>query len=250
MFFILSKILSFIVDPFFWIILLFIFSLILKKTYKRKRYFILGLIFLLFFSNSFIYKTISNKWDISHDLKSNKFDYGILLGGMISLNSTENNIEFLKNNDRLLNTIDLYHKGIINNILISGASGSMSSDMKESLILKKFLTETGIPSRNIIIEENSKNTNENAIFTEKKLFTIHSNKEINCLIITSSYHMRRSLACFNKTSLNVEPFSKKLDKTHFDLEQIIIPQSNVLFKWKVLLHEIVGYFTYMAMGYI
>ena len=34
------------------------------------------------------------------------------MGGMISLNSTTENIIFLKNNDRLLNTIELYKKGI------------------------------------------------------------------------------------------------------------------------------------------
>jgi uncharacterized SAM-binding protein YcdF (DUF218 family) len=204
----------------------------------------------LFFSNSFIYNKISNKWNISHELTTNKFDYGILLGGMISLNSTENNIEFLKNNDRLLNTIDLYNKGVINNILITGASGSMKSEMKESLILKKFLKETGIPSRKIIIEQKSKNTNENAVYSEQKLTEIHPNKNINCLIITSGYHMRRSLACFKKTNLNVEPFSKKLEVSHFDLEQLILPQSNILFNWKVLLHEIVGYFTYLAVGYV
>ena len=46
-----------------------------------------------------------------------KYDYGILMGGMISLNSTPENIHFLKNNDRLLNTIELYKKGIIDKMI-------------------------------------------------------------------------------------------------------------------------------------
>ena len=108
----------------------------------------------------------------------------------------------------------------------------------------------GIDSKDILIEEESKNTYENALFCDKLLKEKHPNKNIRCLVITSKYHMRRSMACFYKTSLNVEPYVKKASKSHFDLETIIIPQSNILFKWKVLLHEIVGYYTYKLVGYI
>ena len=62
--------------------------------------------------------------------------------------------------------------------------------------------------------------------------------------------MRRSMACFYNTSLKTDPFVKKAVKSHFDLDGIIIPQSHILFKWKVLLHEIVGYYTYKLVGYI
>ena len=41
---------------------------------------------------------------------------------MISLSSTEKNIKFATNNDRLLNTLDLFYKNKIDKILISGAS--------------------------------------------------------------------------------------------------------------------------------
>ena len=62
--------------------------------------------------------------------------------------------------------------------------------------------------------------------------------------------MRRSLACFKNTHLNVYPFVKKSDIKHFDLEWILTPQSNILFEWKVLFHEMIGYITYKAIGYI
>ena len=250
MFFILSKILSFLIDPFFWILILFALALFAKKTYRRKKYFILGLIFFIFFSNGFLYKIINDQWEVEFNDQKAKYDYGILLGGMISLNSTEDNVQFLSNNDRLLNTIELYHNNTIDKILITGASGSLTSEMKESTILKKYLEKTGIASRNILIEEESKNTYENALFCDKLLSEKHPKKNIHCLIITSKYHMRRSMACFYNTSLKTDPFIKKADKSHFDLEGIVIPQSHILFKWKVLLHEIVGYYTYKLVGYI
>ena len=58
---------------------------------------------------------------------------------MISLSSTENNVQFLSNNDRLLNTIGLYHNATIDKILISGASGSLTSSMKGVSYFKKII---------------------------------------------------------------------------------------------------------------
>ena len=225
------------------------FSVVIRKTYKRKYFFVLGFILLLIFSNGFIYRIFNEKWNIEFELKDNQYDYGILMGGMISLNSTAENIQFLKNNDRLLNTIELYKKGIIKKILISGASGSMITEMKEAYILKGFLTKIGIPSKKILIEEKSKNTYENAIYCQKIINNLHPKNNIKCLAITSSYHMRRTIACFGRTNIKVDPFVKAPAISHFNLEEIIIPQSHVLFNWKVLFHEIIGYYTYKIMGY-
>ena len=109
-FFVLSKILSFLIDPFFWIIIFLALGLFGRIKYRRRKYLLTAIIFILFFSNSLVYSTIFNKWKINHDIKNEKFEYGILMGGMISLSSTKENIQFNKHNDRLLNTIELYHK--------------------------------------------------------------------------------------------------------------------------------------------
>ena len=122
--------------------------------------------------------------------------------------------------------------------------------MREASLLKYFLVEIGIPHEKIISEEKSKNTHENALFCSEMLNNMHPDRNNKILIITSNYHMRRSLACFKKMNIKADPFVKKPTKYHFDLEQIIIPQSNVLFEWKVLFHEIIGYCAYKVLGYI
>ena len=250
MFFLFSKIFSFLIDPFFWIIAFLLFSFFHRRKYLRRRFLTFGLLFLLIFSNSFIYNFINEKWCVKPNSLKTEYEYGILMGGMINLRSDENNILFSNNNDRLLNTLDLFSKGIIKKILISGASGSLTSELKEAQILRKYLIKIGIPDTCVLAENSSKNTYENAIYSEKLLNKIHPNQEIRCLIITSDYHMRRSLACFKKTKLNVDPFVKKSKLEHFDLEWIIIPQSSTLFSWKVLFHEIAGYYTYKIFNYI
>ena len=248
-FFIFSKILSFAVDPFFWIIILLLLALLAKKKYRRPRYLVLALILTFVFSSSPIYKITFDYWKIKQDITYQKFDAGILLGGMISLSSSDENILFNEYNDRLLNTLELFHKGIIKKIIITGASGSLSSDLKEADIIKSFLIRIGVPKEKIIVENQSKNTHENAIYTELTCKELEMDK-YSFLLITSDYHMRRSLSCFKKTGLNITPFVKESDGFHFDLEYLIVPQTNVLFKWKVLFHEIVGYFVYKLMGYV
>ena len=250
MFFLLSKILSFLIDPLFWIVVFLLASLLHKRKYLRRRFLTFGLLFLILFSNSLIYNFVNDFWSVKPVTSVEEYDYGIVMGGMINLRSDEENILFLNNNDRLLNTLDLHSKGIIKKILISGASGSLTSELKEAEILKRYLIKIGIPDSCVLAENSSKNTYENAIYCEKILTQIHSRKDINCLIITSDYHMRRSLACFKKTNLNIHPYVKKPTIKHFDLEDIIVPQSYALICWKTLLHEIVGYYTYKLLNYI
>ena len=239
------------IDPFFWIIGFFLLATFSKKVYKRKKHFITGLIVLFIFSNSFIFKSVNDLWKIDPELENpKKFDFGILLGGMISLNSDQNAIKFNSNNDRLLNTIDLYYTKTIDKILITGASGSMVSDLIEADLIEKYLLGIGVPKNDIVKEIKSKNTFENAQFSEEIILNLGEKTEYNCLIITSDYHMRRSMACFYNTNLNVYPFTKKIEEKYFDFESFLIPQSNVLYQWKILGHEIVGYFSYKLMGYI
>ncbi len=125
-----------------------------------------------------IYDFVDDLWSVKYTTTKEEYDYGIVMGGMINLRSNENNILFSANNDRLLNTLDLYSKGIIKKILISGASGSLTSELKEADILKKYLIQIGIPDSCVLAESSSKNTYENAICCEKLLTQIHAKKNL------------------------------------------------------------------------
>ena len=250
MFFILSKILSFITVPFFWILLLFCFALFSRKKYKRKKYFIRGIILLIIFTNSFIYKVVSETWMLDKQELAKNYDYGILLGGMIDINSENDNIIFNTNGDRLLNTIYLYKTKTIKKIIISGASGSLYSDISEANILKSYLQKIGISEDDILTESKSKNTYENAIFSAD-LIKLHSNNnKAKCIIITSDYHIRRSVACFKKAGLDSDYFTVEKQDQFYNIENYIIPQASVLWQWQALMHEIIGYEIYWFQGYL
>ncbi len=250
MFFIASKILSFLIDPFLWIVIFIILALVARKKYRRNKYLWTGFVLFIFFSNTFIYNSINKLWNLNDKDLVENYEYGILLGGMISPNSSEYKIKFNSSAERLLSTIELYHSKRIKKIIISGASGSMVSDLVEADYLKRYLINIGIPEKDIFTERKSKNTYENAKYTTQLINEMHISKIPNCLLITSDYHMRRSLSCFNKTGLKADPYVYYLEPKYVDFETLIIPQSNILIEWKKLIHEIFGYLTYSIAGYI
>ena len=61
---------------------------------------------------------------------------------------------------------------------------------------------------------------------------------------------KKLLFLFKKNNLNVDPYLKNLKQKTISIEEYIQPQSAYLYKWRILLHEIIGYYTYQAMGYI
>ena len=74
--------------------------------------------------------------------------------------------------------------------------------MKEGKYAEQFLLNLGIPAADILIESESNNTRENAVFTQKLL--TQKMPAAKCLLITSAFHMRRSIGCFNKVGMQFD----------------------------------------------
>ena len=66
MFFFLSKVLSFLIDPFFWIIVMFLISIFHYKKYLRRSFLIIGISMILFFSNSLIFNYVNDLWSVKN----------------------------------------------------------------------------------------------------------------------------------------------------------------------------------------
>lgn len=86
-------------------------------------------------------------------------------------------------------------------ILSGGKVYSSSSDMAP--ILRRFLIDLGVDSRQIIIENRSRDTYENAGYTES---ICRRHGFLKPILITSALHMPRSVMMFEKTELQVIPF--------------------------------------------
>ena len=73
----------------------------------------------------------------------------------------------------------------------------------EAPVLKRFLTDLGVPDPMVIVEDKSRDTIENARYTreicERRGF-------VRPILVTSAYHLKRSVLSFTKAGLAVLPF--------------------------------------------
>ncbi len=251
-FFLLSKLLAFLISPIIWIIVLFFVFVYSKNERRRKKCFLWGFGLLLFFSNSFIFDEFSRAWEVPatqyEDLKI--YDVGIVLGGMSVYDGDFERPQFYRGVDRLLQTVELYKLGLIKKIIFTGGSGRvLHPEMKEGEYIKRYILFMGIPEKDFIIESESQNTRENALFTKKLI----DEKKITgrFLLITSAFHMRRSLNCFKTVGLEVAPYStdRYSGPRKFEFDHLFIPNSSAFNDWNVLIHEVVGFVTYKIIGY-
>lgn len=255
MFFLLSKLLLFLTQPFVWILFLFAFGLIFKRSKYAKKSIIWSLGLFLFFSNTVILLEFSRLWEVPGTKieKLGTYDCAIVLTGMASYNNDLHRLELGRNGDRIWQALDLYRRKKVKKILITGDSGSLSDrGLHEAKQLVDVLLRSGIPKADLIVEGTSQNTYENALETAKILKNKYPAWK-KFLLITNSTHMRRSLACFSKQGVNCTPFSVGMwtgPKRNYYFEQFLVPNVGALQNWEILTKEWTGFVMYKAMGYL
>ena len=240
MIFILSKILLFLIKPIVWIFVLLFFAIASKQSKKRKRYLICILIIFFFFSNGFIVGKIINSYEADYP-RAGKFDVGIVLGGFSGLNKRNNEIAFNWAGDRLFQAIALYKKGQIKQILLSGGSANLTDrKIKEADLAIQYLKLIGIPDSAILIENQSRNTIENARYSLALI--AKSKPKAKILVITSAWHIPRAKLIFDRQAEHkIEYYPTNFSgDTEFHLSDIIIPNANALEAWEMLFKEWIG----------
>ena len=103
--------------------------------------------------------------------------------------------------NRLLTCAQLYHKLTLP-ILVSGGK-VLETTGSEADIAKVILMGLGVPADKIIVENQSLNTTENAKYTE---ILLGQYGFIQPILVTSAFHMERSVLQFGKVNLSVTPY--------------------------------------------
>jgi uncharacterized SAM-binding protein YcdF (DUF218 family) len=136
--------------------------------------------------------------------KDPKGDVIILLGGGINPESPDISgigVPLEGMLDRIVTAVRL-QKRLNIPVIVSGGK-MFSRKTSEASIVKRFLIDLGVPSDKIITEEKSRDTIENARYSQEiciKAGFLHP------ILVTSAYHMRRAVMSFEKTGMNVLPF--------------------------------------------
>lgn len=250
MFFILSKLLYFLLIPFNWVLLLLIGYIITKSPARKRILKIWIIIIIVLFTNPWLYKTANKVWQAEYkELATNKnYEIGILLTGMVQFDRKDQGF-FGAAADRFIQTATLYHTKKIKKVLVTGGSGSLLHDSPaEALYLKEMLIKNGVAEKDIITEPLSRNTYENAVFSKRILDSLQVNT--TSLLITSALHMKRSEAVFKKARVDFEIYATdfKVVDERFAIDDTMIPDVKLLKDWSHLLKEMIGLWVYQLTG--
>jgi uncharacterized SAM-binding protein YcdF (DUF218 family) len=256
MFFYLSQFFSILFMPLTIVLLLMGLSIFFPEPKRRKNFRIAAFVLLLFFSNEFLSNLAMTYWE--PDFKSFEelptYEYGVVLTGVTNLSKTAHDRTFFdKGADRVTHAMQLYKLGKVKKILITGGQGfDPTNDNTEALLLQNFLILSGVNEQDIILEDQAKNTYQNAIFSQKILQGLDYNFNQPLLIITSAFHMKRSQACFIKAGMNVHTFPVDYysEDINFNIQTLMYPQAESLIIWNRLFKEWTGLVIYKVAGYI
>lgn len=254
MFFLLSKILSFLLVPFNWCILLFVVGLFIRKKPIKNLLFITAGGLFFFFSNTFVFQKVVTQWEYAAEsLEPNAAhaDPIVVLGGLSSFNDKIERIYFKEAADRLFQAIWLQKKNPERLMVISGGAAEIYfEEIPEAQYLKDYLLTTGVPENKLLFEKESRNTFENAKNTAALFDSLQYPKHIT--LITSAFHMKRAIACFEKQGFRVHPVAAHIFKNHQPLKpaDYLLPSLDTLQSWPIIIKEWVGMLVYKLKGYI
>lgn len=112
-------------------------------------------------------------------------DTAIVLGAALW-----NNVPSPGLRERLDHALELYRSGLASRILVSGGLDGNGSTISEAEGMSNYLLEQGVPKSDILLENRSRSTYENLLFS-KKIMEDHGLK--SAVIVTHGYHGARAL---------------------------------------------------------
>jgi uncharacterized SAM-binding protein YcdF (DUF218 family) len=141
-------------------------------------------------------------WDASRGAP----DGIIVLGGSIDADLSEAHGETVVRSaaDRIIAATELARRYPNARILFSGGSANLiSNDAREADYAGAVFESLGVAKTRLVMERSSRNTQENAQFSSAMVQPKSSER---WLLLTSAFHMPRSVGLFRKAGFNIEPY--------------------------------------------
>jgi uncharacterized SAM-binding protein YcdF (DUF218 family) len=241
MFFFLSKVLLIFILPFTWVFAFLVAALIIRKPHLKRRFFIISALLLWIFSTPYFFNLFASHWDIAPvPLKqTGAYSCAIILGGFSSPDANGEG-RFNGSADRFIQGLKLLSTGKVSHLLISGGNGNLiPGSFKESTWVKTQLELLKVPDSCIVVEDQSRNTLENAAFS--KTILIQKHLQPPYLLVTSAFHMRRAMGIFKKQKMDIIPYpcNYMVSDDRFTFDELI-PDAGPLGGWNLYIKEWVG----------
>lgn len=255
MFFALSKILGFFTDLSNFIATICVIGIVLVLLQRQRVGTLLvtfGVLLLLLFG----YSPLGNVLMLSLTERFPKWqddgrapDGIVVLGGAIDSDSSvaRGSLEVNSAGERVTAMLELARRYPQARIVFTGGSGSLiEKSVSEAPVAGELLRRFGVASERVTLETESRNTDENAVFTARLVAPKPGER---WLLVTSAWHMPRAIGAFRRAGFDVEAYPVDwrtrgwVDATKtFDTASVGLALS------EAAMHEWVGLLTYWLSG--
>ena len=232
------------------LVLVIVGGLCLWRSWRKAGFglLIVAVAWLWLWSTPMMYRWIGgaleSEWPVVKAEDAPKADAIVLLGGGMGSNTNAYPYAEMWNGaDRVWHAARLYRAGKAP-IVISTGVGERESSLP-------LLRDLGVPESAIVVEGEARNTEENARFVEKILEPRNTqNTRKRVLLVTSAWHMRRSVLMYRKyaPSLEIIPaaadYEATVNTSHPFCFKDIWPDTNALFANSYIFKEYLGYWGY------
>lgn len=151
-----------------------------------------------------------------------KADFIVVISGGDTLGRTKKGIE-------------LYKQAYAPKLLLSGDAADPNSP-SNAKIMKRIAIENGVEAEDIVIEENSKDTKQNATESILKLLKVGPDQKI--ILVTSPYHSRRAKnefeRAFKKQTIQAEVISVNAQDKYWGRYWWLKPRSILIAGYEIL----------------
>ncbi|AGY59239.1 YdcF family protein [Gloeobacter kilaueensis] len=176
----------------------------------------------------------------------------VVLGGSVRMPTRlHDGVELAEASDRVLHAARLFRAGKAPVILMSGGNVPFYSEpgqLPEAQYMRRLIGEFGVPAKAVLVETGSQNTFENAQQSSALLLPQAVRR---ILLVTSAYHMPRSVAIFRRAGFEVIPAA-----TDFRSDAIVsdwlltwLPTAEAMDNSTLALKEWVGLLVYRLRGW-
>jgi uncharacterized SAM-binding protein YcdF (DUF218 family) len=248
LFFSLSKLLDLLLSPLTWALVLGALAVPWTRRrarrWKRRRGFAIAALALLFVLSL---EPVANGilYSMEHDAPSTyqpdvTYDAIILLGGLTDEDVTRENGQPAYNDsvERVVMAHRLVRDGKARFVVPSGGMG-------EAGLMAAQLRDWGVDEGRIVLEDQARNTHENAVFSAAIAKQRGWQK---LLVVTSAFHMKRSAECFHAVGVDFDTYAVDYRATQKP-RTWLQPRAHFFSVSSAMIRELFGRFIYRVQGY-
>ncbi len=130
-------------------------------------------------------------------------------------------------------------------VISSGGVGNGRQDT-DAVMQREALLQLGVPAASIVLEDQSKNTRDEAVFVAPMLRQLGVSRVV---LVTSDFHMRRSMAVFRAVGIDAVPAIARDPRAGDPWRLWLLPDEGGLDLTREVVHELLGIVYYAARGW-